>query len=100
MILLCRVNKMMRYDPTADNHGDFEITSDKLNEQNISGKKRKKKSNIVEIEPEKEIPRSKEMFFNVSENLVENLKQNEEFSLLNSFGRGDVSGRIVYFFNK
>ncbi|XP_031788053.1 probable RNA-binding protein CG14230 isoform X1 [Nasonia vitripennis] len=78
-------NKMIRYDPTASNHQDYEVKIEKSNEEKPC--KKKKKVSSTEVEEAPVVPRSKEVFYDVSEKLVESLKQNGDFSLLKTFGR-------------
>lgn len=76
---------MIRYDPSASNHGDYEITVEKPKKEKPAKKKRK--SSVTEIQEEAPIPTSKELFHEVSENFLESFKPTEGFSLLKAFGR-------------
>ena len=76
---------MIRYDPTASNHQDFEVTIEKQKQEKPTKKKRK--ISISEVKEQDFIPVSKELFYDVSENLTQSLKQSEGFSLLKTFGR-------------
>ena len=78
---------MIRYDPTASNHEDFEIKED----QEIVEKPKKKKKKLIDTASKKEeIPTSKEIFYDVSENLFQSLQENENFSLFKSLGRENI----------
>ena len=87
---------MIRYDPTASNHEDYEIKIEKSKEEKPT--KKKKKSKITEVIEEPPIPKSSEIFYNVSENLKEALQENEGFSLLKAFGRDTTSNSMIHRF--
>lgn len=77
---------MMRYDPSDINHKKFEVTTEK---SEITSKIKKRKSNITEAKEDPPVPVSAEVFYEVSDTLIENLKteKNEKFSLLKTLGR-------------
>ncbi|KAK0168788.1 hypothetical protein PV327_002557 [Microctonus hyperodae] len=76
-------NRMVRYDPNEDKHRNYEIENKE--EVSVSKKKRKKNNEMV-IEEAPPIPVSNEVFYSVSDKFSESLKQQEEFSLLKTFG--------------
>lgn len=81
---------MVRYDPTASGHEEFEIPPEK------SEKPEKKKRKISETKEEPEpVPTSNEIFFQVSDNLTDALKPAEGFSLLRALGREETEEQKV-----
>ncbi|XP_029176004.1 nucleolar protein 8-like [Nylanderia fulva] len=75
-------NLMIRYDPTENGHGEYEVKSEqpKMKEKNT---KKKRDKFVLEMEPTLSEPEvSKDIYYTVSDILTESLKQKEEFSLL------------------
>lgn len=84
---------MIRYDPTASNHQDYEVEVEKSKEEKPVKKRKLGSSQVQEVEPV--VPRSKEVFYDISDKLVESLKRDEGFSLLKTFGRDTLeAGKI------
>ncbi|XP_011501845.1 PREDICTED: probable RNA-binding protein CG14230 [Ceratosolen solmsi marchali] len=77
--------RMVRYDPTASNHQDYEIITEKSKCDKTVKKKEKIKD--TEIKADIPVPVSNEIFYDVSQNLITSLNKNEQFSLLQTFGR-------------
>lgn len=80
---------MIRYDPTANDHQEYEITAEK---PELVPKKIKKKK-----EEEKEAPVtetapvvSKEIYFSVSKSLSKSFAEKEQFSLLKTFKNEEI----------
>ena len=61
---------MIRYDPTASNHQDYELKTEEHKEEKPIKKKKRK----IEEKVEQPIPVSKEIFYNVSEQLIQTVK--------------------------
>lgn len=86
---------MIRYDPTENGHGEYEINLTKLKESTEVGQpqnkekgtKRKHEKHISETEDPAPVEVSKDIYFTVSDTLAESLKQKEGFSLLKVYGR-------------
>jgi len=78
---------MIRYDPTENGHYQYEVKT--AHEKEIKEKKSSKKKRdkpVSEIEASVEV--SKDIYYVVSDTLVESLKQKEkEFSLLKVHGK-------------
>lgn len=75
--------KMVRYNPLESQHHEYEIIPPK-----VEPKKKKKKRTNSATETEEAVPEvSKDMFYKLSTNLTETLKQDGEFSLLKAYGR-------------
>jgi len=73
---------MIRYDPTENEHCEYEMKPvPKTNEKNIKKKKRDKP--MPEIEESVPVKVSKEIYHTVSDGLIESLKQKEKFSFQN-----------------
>ncbi|XP_003705294.2 uncharacterized protein LOC100874668 [Megachile rotundata] len=78
---------MIRYDPTKDNHKEYEITTEKpeTTKKKVEKKKKtKERTESVTENPPVEV--SKDIYFSVSESLTKSLKEGGQFSLLNKFG--------------
>lgn len=80
---------MIRYDPTENRHCEYEIKPAQPEIKEKNTKKKKCDKSIPEIvepaPPEPEV--SKDIYYAVSDTLVESLKQKEEFSLLKAYGK-------------
>jgi hypothetical protein len=88
---------MIRYDPTASNHKDYEIIEEPKHDKPV---KKKQKVKDTEIKTDTPVPISKEIFYDVSENLIESLNKTEQFSFLKTFNRDIPNiGIIYYIFN-
>ncbi|KMQ95446.1 putative rna-binding protein [Lasius niger] len=84
---------MIRYDPTENGHGEYEVKSEhpKIKEKNTKKKKRDK--SVSEMEPTPPEPEvSKDIYYAVSDTLTESLKQKGEFSLLKAHRKKDDAG--------
>lgn len=81
---------MIRYDPTENGHGEYEVKSEqpKIKEKNTKKKRDKFVSEIEPIPPEPEV--SKDIYYAVSDILTESLKQKGEFSLLKKHRKDDA----------
>ncbi|GAB1862626.1 Putative rna-binding protein [Camponotus japonicus] len=94
---------MIRYDPTENEHCEYEVKSQpKIKEKNTKKKKHDKFISEMEpILPEPEV--SKDIYYAISDTLTESLKQKGEFSLLkthrkekdNTGNTEDYSGTIM-----
>lgn len=80
---------MIRYDPTENGHCEYEVKSAQPEMKEKSIKKKKRDKFLSETEkpapPKPEV--SKDIYYAVSDTLVESLKQKEEFSLLKAHGK-------------
>lgn len=80
---------MIRYDPTENGHCEYELKPPQPETKEKSTKKKKRDKSMLKIEesalPEPEV--SKDIYYTVSDNLTESLKQKEEFSLLKTHGK-------------
>lgn len=79
-----RKKGMIRYDPMKSDHLECEVPLQTHNPKKT--KKAKKKLADNDVDGEKPPELSKDTFYNVSENLVDTLRQDEQFSLLKTFG--------------
>lgn len=86
---------MIRYDPTENRHGEYEVKSEqlKIKEKNTKKKRDKFVSEMEPTPPEPEV--SKDIYYAVSDTLTESLKQKEEFSLLKEHGKEDDAGTYL-----
>ncbi|XP_076302531.1 uncharacterized protein LOC143220838 [Lasioglossum baleicum] len=84
--------QMIRYDPTESNHKEYEIVPQISEVDTKKVKKRKKTKevaeNVVETAPAEV---SKDIYFSVSESLTRSIKEGGPFSLLQTFGKEEVS---------
>ncbi|XP_058807813.1 probable RNA-binding protein CG14230 [Phymastichus coffea] len=80
--------KMIRYDPTVNDHKKYEVTIKQPKEE--KSKKKKKKNIPHSVQKEDPLPNSNEIYYDVSENLADSFKPDEGFSLLKVLGRNDV----------
>jgi len=82
MIAYFRKGLMIRYDPTENEHCEYEMKPEpKTNEKNI--KKKKHDKLIPKTEESVPIKVSQEIYHNVTDALIESLKQKEKFSFQN-----------------
>lgn len=95
-----RQKGMIRYDPTQNGNSHGEIPARTPNPKKAA-KAKKQVVEINEFDNEKPPELSKDTFYNVSENLVDTLKQDEQFSLLKSFGteRSNTGENFSFIFN-
>ncbi|KAL0108509.1 hypothetical protein PUN28_015209 [Cardiocondyla obscurior] len=87
---------MIRYDPTKDGHGEYEVKptqSAQLKTKETNTKKKKHDKIPLEIENPALPEVSKDIYFTVSNVLTESLKQKEEFSLLKTHGKENQSSK-------
>lgn len=98
---------MLRFDPTQPEHFKFELKNEVKREKR-KGKRENSEMNLLikKKQEEKAVPDvSKEVFYKVSEELKDSLKEKQEFSLLNMFGKADEKGNYRrevienYFYN-
>nr|XP_034192431.1 probable RNA-binding protein CG14230 [Osmia lignaria] len=78
---------MVRYDPTKENHKEYEINTWKVNipKKEVQKKQKVKKNTEDTIEnPPVEV--SKDIYFSVSESLTKSLREGGGFNLLNKYG--------------
>lgn len=81
---------MIRYDPTKDNHKEYEVDTEKLKATKKKVEKKKKTKETTESVTENPpIEVSKDIYFSVSESLSRTLKEGGQFSLLNTFGKNN-----------
>lgn len=76
---------MIRYDPSEKKHCKYEITSAESETKKESTKKKKREK--TKIEEPVSIEVSKDIYYTVSDTLIESLRQNKGFSLLKACGR-------------
>ncbi|XP_036144407.1 nucleolar protein 8 isoform X2 [Monomorium pharaonis] len=80
---------MIRYDPTENGHDEYEVKSVQPETKQKNTKKKKHDKSTPEIEksapPVPEV--SKDIYYAVSDTLVESLKTKEKFSLLKTHGK-------------
>lgn len=89
--------KMLRYDPSKDEHQKYEITNTESEQQAAKKTKKKKAKDTQEESTEAAAEEaaaanevSKEVFYVVTDSLQQSLRtRGEGFSLLNMFGRAD-----------
>lgn len=78
---------MVRYDPTKENHKEYEINAGKVNTPKKEvQKKQKVKKNTEDAIENTPVEVSKDIYFSVSESLTKSLKEGGGFSLLNTYG--------------
>lgn len=75
---------MIRYDPTENDHKEFEINIEK-SESETKKDKKKKKNKIKAINENPSIEVSKDLYFSVSDLLSKSFKEEGQFSLLNTY---------------
>ncbi|KYM92089.1 hypothetical protein ALC53_01152 [Atta colombica] len=92
---------MIRYDPTENEHCEYEVKSVQPETKEKSTKKKKRNKSMSEITdsaiPEPEV--SKDIYYTVSDTLTESLKQKEGFSLLKLHGKERNDTEAVKFFS-
>lgn len=81
---------MIRYDPTENEHCEYEVKPVQPETKEKSSKKRKREKPMPEIEEPAPVTVSKDIYFAVSDTLTESLKQKEEFSLLKAYGKDNT----------
>lgn len=77
---------MIRYDPTENDHKEYEINTEKSELETKKDKKRKKNkinSNVLNENPSLEV--SKDVYFSISDSLSKSFKEEGQFSLLNTY---------------
>ncbi|XP_061937500.1 nucleolar protein 8-like [Apis cerana] len=75
---------MIRYDPTENDHKEFEINIEKSESETKKDKKKKKnKIKVINENPSVEV--SKDLYFSVSDLLSKSFKEEGQFSLLNTY---------------
>ncbi|XP_018579304.1 probable RNA-binding protein CG14230 isoform X2 [Anoplophora glabripennis] len=87
---------MLRFDPTQPEHSKFELKNEAKKEK----KRRKRENSETDVlnekkQEEKEVPEvSKEVFYKVTDDLKDSLKEKHEFSLLSMFGKADEEEQV------
>lgn len=80
---------MVRYNPIENGHCEYEVKPAKSETKEKSTKKKKRDKSVPEVKepapPEPEV--SKDIYYAVSDTLIESLKQKGEFSLLKAHGK-------------
>lgn len=77
---------MIRYDPTENDHKEYEINTEKSELETKKDKKRKKNkinNNVLNENPSVEV--SKDVYFSISDSLSKSFKEEGQFSLLNTY---------------
>ncbi|XP_015428680.1 PREDICTED: probable RNA-binding protein CG14230 [Dufourea novaeangliae] len=83
--------QMIRYDPTEDNHKEYEIVQ-KSEVGTKKVKKKKKPKDVTEDNMESTpIEVSKDVYFSVSDSLSQSLKKEGQFSLLKAYGKEETN---------
>lgn len=77
---------MIRYDPTENEHREYEVKPVQPQTKEKTKKKKHDKP-TSEIEKPASVEVSKDIYYTVSDTLKESLNQKEEFSLLKAHGR-------------
>lgn len=85
---------MIRYDPTENEHCEYEVKSaqPKTKEKNIKKKKCDKLISEIKESASLEPEVSKDIYYTVSNVLTTSLKQKGEFSLLKAYGKEEDTG--------
>lgn len=78
---------MIRYDPTENEHCEYEVKPVQPQTKEKNTKKKKHDKPTSEMEEPAPVEVSKDIYYAVSNTLTESLKQKEEFSLLKAHGR-------------
>ncbi|XP_043522715.1 nucleolar protein 8-like isoform X2 [Frieseomelitta varia] len=79
---------MIRYDPTENDHKEYEINTEKCEIETKNAKKKKKnKRNIEDPIENPPVEVSKDIYFSVSDSLLKSLNEGGQFSLLKTYGR-------------
>ncbi|XP_076242572.1 uncharacterized protein LOC143184325 isoform X2 [Calliopsis andreniformis] len=79
--------EMIRYDPTESNHKEYEITTEKSEENVKTVRTRKKTKEATEDVENSQVEVSKDIYFSVSDSLSKSLKEGGNFSLLQTYGK-------------
>lgn len=75
---------MIRYDPTKNDHKEYEINTEKSESETKKNKKKNKiNSKVLNENPSIEV--SKNIYFSISDSLSKSFKEEEQFSLLNIY---------------
>lgn len=87
---------MIRYDPTENEHCEYEVKlQPKIKEKNTKKKKHDKSISKMEpVLPEPEV--SKDIYYAISETLTESLKEKGEFSLLKTHKGKEEDNTGIY----
>lgn len=85
---------MIRYDPTENGHCKYEVkpAQQTKDAKEKSSKKRKRERPVPEVVESAPVEVSKDIYYTVSDILMDNLKQKEGFSLLQTYGRDNSDG--------
>ncbi|KAK9301597.1 hypothetical protein QLX08_006042 [Tetragonisca angustula] len=87
---------MIRYDPTENDHKEYEINTEKCEIETKNVKKRKKnKRNVEDPIENPPVEVSKDIYFSVSDSLSKSLKEGGQFSLLKTHGREITNDNIT-----
>ncbi|KAG7209638.1 hypothetical protein KM043_011285 [Ampulex compressa] len=91
---------MIRYDPTKNDHHEYEIIADQSQSLTKNVKKKKKFESTTNREEAPVVPVSTEIFFSVSDTLIKSLKENKKFSLLETYGKKNIGNDNSYDMSK
>ncbi|KAK1135521.1 hypothetical protein K0M31_000108 [Melipona bicolor] len=87
---------MIRYDPTENDHKEYEINTEKCEIETKNVKKKKKnKRNIEDPVENPPVEVSKDIYYSVSDSLSKSLKEGGQFSLLKLYGREITNENIT-----
>ncbi|KAF3422487.1 hypothetical protein E2986_00500 [Frieseomelitta varia] len=87
---------MIRYDPTENDHKEYEINTEKCEIETKNAKKKKKnKRNIEDPIENPPVEVSKDIYFSVSDSLLKSLNEGGQFSLLKTYGRDITNENIT-----
>lgn len=76
--------EMIRYDPTENDHKEYEINIEKSELETKRDKKKKiNKVKVLNENPSIEV--SKDLYFSISDSLSKSFKEEGQFSLLNTY---------------
>ncbi|XP_043790158.1 putative uncharacterized protein DDB_G0274405 [Apis laboriosa] len=75
---------MIRYDPTENDHKEYEINTEK-SESETKRNKKKNKINSKALNENPSVEVSKDIYFSISDSLSKSFKEEEQFSLLNIY---------------
>ena len=91
---------MIRYDPTENDHKEYEINTEKCEIETKNVKKRKKnKRNVEDPIENPPVEVSKDIYFSVSDSLSKSLKEGGQFSLLKTHGREITNDNSKFSYN-
>lgn len=81
---------MVRYDPTENDHKEYEINLEKSEtDAKKIKKKRKTKDSAEDTTDTAPLEVSKDVYFSVSDSLSKSLKEGSQFSLLKTYAKAE-----------